>query len=71
MTVNKMKLHDGRPAKEHMAELSRQLESSITVRHAIYRRFHENGKEHVGTLVHDVGMCTAACVIVVLLSNLN
>ena len=50
-----MKLHDARPAKEHIAELSRELQSSVTIRAAIFRRFNEKGREHVGTLVQDVG----------------
>ena len=57
VSVNKLKLSDNRPAKEHLSELSRDLDSSVTVCDVTCRKWREKNGEHVGSLVHGVGKC--------------
>lgn len=50
--VCKLRLQDGRLAKEHLSELGRTLGQSLTVSDAVCRRTPENG--YVGILVNDI-----------------
>ena len=65
--LSKLKVRDGRVCRDHLADLSTQLEDTIELSEGIFRRYEEATQCHVANYMYEIGgYCfhTIHCIVV-------